>query len=34
MAALLDITDRPLSEDEYRQLAAMLKRVRPQGDRR
>ncbi len=34
MAALLDITDEPLSEAEYRRLASLLKRVRDHGDSR
>jgi BlaI family transcriptional regulator, penicillinase repressor len=32
MAALLDITDEPLSDAEYRRLASLLKRVRDHGD--
>ena len=31
MAALLDITDQPLSDAEYRRLTALLKQVREQG---
>ena len=34
MAALLDMSDRPLSDDEYRRLTGMLKRVREQGEKR
>jgi hypothetical protein len=34
MAALLDLSSRPLSEDEYRRLTALLKRGRQQGDGR
>jgi BlaI family penicillinase repressor len=34
MAALLDITEAPLSDEDYRRLTAMLKRVRKQGDDR
>ena len=34
MAALLDITDEPLSDAEYRRLASLLKRVRDHGDSR
>jgi BlaI family transcriptional regulator, penicillinase repressor len=34
MAALLDVTDTPLSEDEYKRLSALLKRVRNQGVKR
>ncbi len=34
MAALLDITDGPLSDAEYRRLASLLKRVRDHGDSR
>jgi predicted transcriptional regulator len=34
MAALLDIRSTPLSADEYRQLSALLKRAREQGDQR
>ena len=33
MAALLDITGKPLSDGEYRRLSAMLKQVREQGDK-
>ena len=33
MAALLDVTDR-VSDDEYRRLSALLKQLRPQGDKR
>ena len=34
MAALLDMTDEPLSDEEYRRLTAMLKRIRRKGDER
>ena len=34
MAALLDMSGKPLSDDEYRRLAALLKRVREQGEKR
>ena len=34
MAALLDITETPLSDADYRRLTALLKRVRKQGDER
>jgi BlaI family transcriptional regulator, penicillinase repressor len=34
MAALLDMTDEPLSDAEYRRLAGLLKRVRDHGDPR
>ena len=34
MAALLDIPGAPLSDDDYKRLSAVLKRVRPQGDKR
>ena len=34
MAALLDMSGKPLSDDEYRRLAGMLKRVREQGEKR
>jgi predicted transcriptional regulator len=34
MAALLDLSSRPLSEDEYRRLTALLKRGRQQGEGR
>jgi len=34
MAALLDMTEAPLSDEDYRRLTAMLKRVRKQGDDR
>jgi BlaI family penicillinase repressor len=34
MAALLDLTDEPLSDAEYRRLSSLLKRVRAQGDSR
>jgi BlaI family transcriptional regulator, penicillinase repressor len=34
MAALLDMSDQPLSADEYRRLSALLKRVREQGEKR
>jgi BlaI family penicillinase repressor len=32
MAALLDMTGKPLSDAEYRRLTALLKRVREQGE--
>ena len=34
MAALIDITNTPLSDAEYRRLTAMLKHVREPGDKR
>ena len=34
MAALLDITSRSLSTEEYRRLSALLKKTREQGDER
>jgi BlaI family penicillinase repressor len=34
MAALLDMTSKPLSDAEYRRLSRLLKRVRAQGDER
>jgi len=34
MAALLDMTEAPLSDEDYRRLTTMLKRVRKQGDDR
>ena len=34
MAALLDISDEPLTDAEYRRLSASLKRVRDDGDKR
>ena len=34
IAALLDVADTPLSEDEYKRLAALLKRGRSQGGKR
>ncbi len=34
MAALLDAAETPLSEDEYKRLSALLKRVRTQGGKR
>jgi BlaI family transcriptional regulator, penicillinase repressor len=34
MAALLDATDEPLSDDEYKRLSALLKRGRDQGEKR
>jgi predicted transcriptional regulator len=34
MAALLDMPGKPLSDDEYKRLAAMLKRVREQGEKK
>jgi predicted transcriptional regulator len=33
MAALLDITDRPLSDAEYQRLSTLLKQVREPGDK-
>ena len=33
MAALLDLSSKPISDEEYRRLTAMLKRVREQGDK-
>jgi BlaI family transcriptional regulator, penicillinase repressor len=33
MAALLDLSGKPISDEEYRRLSAMLKRVREQGDK-
>jgi predicted transcriptional regulator len=33
MAALLDISSKPISDEEYRRLSAMLKRVREHGDK-
>ena len=33
MAALLDLSGKPLSDDEYRRLTAMLKRVREHGEK-
>ena len=33
MAALLDITDQPLSDAEYQRLARLLKQVREHGDK-
>lgn len=33
IAALLDISSKPLSDDEYRRLTAMLKRVREHGEK-
>jgi hypothetical protein len=33
MAALLDATDK-VSDEEYRRLSALLKQLRPQGDKR
>lgn len=32
MAALLDLTDEPLTDAEYRRLSTLLKRVREQGE--
>ena len=32
MAALLDLSSKPLSDAEYRRLSQLLKRVREQGD--
>jgi predicted transcriptional regulator len=34
MAALLDMSETPLSDDEYKRLATLLKRVREQGEKR
>jgi BlaI family transcriptional regulator, penicillinase repressor len=34
MAALLDVADTPLSEEEYKRLQALLKRGRSQGGKR
>lgn len=34
MAALLDLSSKPLTEDEYRRLSTLLKRGRPQGEGR
>jgi predicted transcriptional regulator len=34
MAALLDIAETPLSDDDYRRLTALLKRARKHGDER
>jgi predicted transcriptional regulator len=34
MAALLDITATPLSDDDYRRLTGLLKRARKHGDER
>ena len=34
VAALLDLTETPLSDDDYRRLSALLKRSRKQGDER
>src|SRR5262245_25636708 len=34
VAALLDLSDEPMSDDEYRRLSALLKRAREQGDRK
>jgi len=34
MAALMDLSNKPLSEDEYRRLTALLKRGRQQGEGR
>ena len=33
MVALLDLSGKPLSDDEYRRLTAMLKRVREHGEK-
>lgn len=33
IAALIDLSSKPLSDSEYRRLSAMLKRVREQGDK-
>jgi BlaI family penicillinase repressor len=34
MAALIDATEEPLSESEYKRLSALLKRVRDKGETR
>jgi predicted transcriptional regulator len=34
MAALLDISGKPLSDDEYKRLSTLLKQVREPGDKR
>jgi predicted transcriptional regulator len=34
IAALIDATDEPLSESEYKRLSALLKRVRDKGETR
>jgi predicted transcriptional regulator len=34
IAALLDATETPLSDDDYKRLSAMLKRGRDQGEKR
>ena len=34
MAALMDLSEAPLSDDEYRRMAALLKRGRGQGEGR
>ena len=34
MAALMDLSSKPLSDDEYRRLSALLKRGREQGEGR
>ncbi len=34
MAALLDLSDTPLSDDEYRRLTSLLKKVRGHGGER
>jgi hypothetical protein len=33
IAALIDLSGKPLSDSEYRRLSTMLKRVREQGDK-
>ena len=33
MAALLDLSNKPLSDEEYRRLSAVLKRVREHGEK-
>ena len=34
IAALIDATEEPLSESEYKRLSALLKRVRDKGESR
>jgi hypothetical protein len=34
MAALLDLSGKPLSDDEYRRLTTLLKKVREHGEKR
>ena len=34
MAALLDMSGKPLSDDEYRRLTSLLKKVREHGEKR